>query len=38
MHFQVKMPQNGRQNTLRDKKTIDMVPLMFSVNKVPTEM
>ena len=29
MHFQVKMPENGRKNIFREKETTNKVPLMF---------
>ena len=34
MHFEVKMPQNGRKNIFRDKQTKNKVPLMFLDVKV----
>ena len=36
MHFQVKMPENSRQNIFREKETTNKVSLMFSVVKVLT--
>ena len=38
MHFQVKIPENGSQNTFRHKETTNKVPLMFAVLKVLTQM
>ena len=38
MHFQVKMPENGRDNIFKDKKTKNKVPLVFSDVKVLTEI
>ena len=37
MHFQVKMPENGRKNVSREKQTIKKVPLMFLDYKGFTE-
>ena len=37
MHFQFKIPENGRKNIFRDKETTNMVPLMFLDVKVLTE-
>ena len=36
MHFQVKMPQNGRE-TFRDKQTTNKVALMFFNDKLLTK-
>ena len=38
MHFEVEMPENGRQNIFRDKQTTKKVPLIFLDFKVITEM
>ena len=37
MYFQVKMPENGRNNIFRDKQTTNKVPLMFLDVKVLAE-
>ena len=37
MHFQIKMPENGRRNKFRDKETTEQVLLMFLVFKMLTE-
>ena len=37
MHFQVKIPENGRENIFRDKQTRNKVPLIFPDPKVLTE-
>ena len=37
MHFQVKMPDNGRKNTFRDKQVANKGPLMFLDLKVLIE-
>ena len=37
MHFQVKMPENGRKNIFRDKERRNKVALMFLGAKVLTE-
>ena len=37
MHFQVKMPQNGKENTFRDKQTTNKVVLMFFNDKLLTK-
>ena len=29
MHFQVKMPENGKKNIFREKQTTNKMPLMF---------
>ena len=36
-HFQDKIPENGRKNIFRDRKTTNNVPLMFLDVKVLTE-
>ena len=37
IHFQVKMPENGRNKIYRDKQTTNKVPLMFLDVKLLTE-
>ena len=37
MHFQVKMPDNCRENIFRDKQTTNKLPLMFLDIKVLSE-
>ena len=37
MHFEHKMPENGRNNIFRDKQATNKVPLMFLDIKVLTE-
>ena len=37
MYFQVKMPQNGKENTFRDKQTTSKVARMFFNDKLLTK-
>ena len=37
MHFQVKMPENGRKYIFRDKQPTKKVPVMFVDVKVVTQ-
>ena len=37
MHYQLKMPENGRKNGPRDKQTINKVAVMFLYVKFFTE-
>ena len=37
MHFQVKMPKNGRKNKFRDKEPTEKLPPIFLVLKMLTE-
>ena len=37
MHFQVRMPGNGRKKIFRDKQATKKVPLMFLDVKILTE-
>ena len=37
MHFQVKMPENGRNKIFREKQATNKVPLMLLDAKVLTE-
>ena len=37
MHFQVKMPENGRKKIFREEQTTNKVPLMLFDIKVLTE-
>ena len=37
INFQLKMPENGKKNTSRDKQTTTKVALMFFDDKLLTE-